>query len=211
MLDRICETGAIYNAWGDEPWIVDGAAVRVSIACFAATNASPAPPMLDGQPVTAIHADLTASSGSDLTTARPLPQNAGTAFIGTQKNGTFDIPGELARQWLKAPLNPNGRPNSDVLRPWANGMDITRRPSDTWIIDFGVAMPEADAALYELPFQHVLQHVKPMRDGLRRDGHRKNWWRHGETRPGLRKAIAPLERFIATSLVAKHRFFVMDA
>ena len=75
--------------------------------------------MLNGQPVAAIHADLTSPSSSigalDLTQAKPLLENAGISFIGTQKNGPFDISGDLARQWLRLP-NPNGRPNSDVLR-----------------------------------------------------------------------------------------------
>ncbi len=35
VLDRIVEHGAIYDAWSDEPWVVDGAAVRVSLVCFA--------------------------------------------------------------------------------------------------------------------------------------------------------------------------------
>jgi type II restriction/modification system DNA methylase subunit YeeA len=210
VLDRICETAAIYNAWSDEAWVIDGASVRVSIVCFATGTAATVPLMLDGQPVTAIHADLTASSdqgGMDLTKAKPLLENTGTAFIGTQKNGAFDIPGELARQWLHAPLNPNGRPNSDVLRPWANGMDIVRRPSDTWIIDFGVAMQEAEAALYELPFQHVLQHVKPFRDNVRMPNRKRLWWLHVPACAQMRVALKPLSRYIGTARVAKHRLF----
>ena len=35
------------------------------------------------------------------------------------------------------PLNPNGKPNSDVLRPWMNGRDVTGTRSGRWIIDFG--------------------------------------------------------------------------
>ena len=118
------------------------------------------------------------------------------------------MPGDLARQWLALPLNPNGRPNSDVVRPWANGMDITRRPSDTWIVDFGCELSEAEAALYEIPFAKVLNDVKPTREGLNREGHRKLWWRHGEARPGMRAALASLARYIATPRVAKHRLFV---
>ena len=34
VLDRIVEKGVIYDAWADEPWVVDGAAVRVSLVCF---------------------------------------------------------------------------------------------------------------------------------------------------------------------------------
>ena len=164
---------------------------------------------MNGQPVAVIYADLTSSldKSIDLTQAKPLAENAGVSFIGTQKNGPFDISSDLARQWLLLP-NPHGRPNSDVLRPWANGMDLTRRYSGTWIIDFGVDLPKTQAALYEAPFEYVVKHVKPMRENLRRDGHRKYWWRYGETRPGLRRAVAQLDRFIATSMVAKHRFFV---
>ena len=121
------------------------------------------------------------------------------------KVGPFDIPGSLARQWLLLP-NPNGRPNSDVLRPWANGQDVTGRPSDTWIIDFA-ELAESQAALYEVPFEYVKANVKPMRDAGRREGRKRYWWRHGETVPALRRAIAPLSRFIVTSRVSKHRFF----
>ena len=46
-------------------------------------------------------------------------------------------------------------PNSDVLKPWVNGMDLTRRPADKWIIDFGAEMSESEAALYEAPFAYV--------------------------------------------------------
>jgi type II restriction/modification system DNA methylase subunit YeeA len=35
VLDRINESGVIYEAWDDEPWVVEGAAVRVSLICFA--------------------------------------------------------------------------------------------------------------------------------------------------------------------------------
>jgi hypothetical protein len=27
--------------------------------------------------------------------------------------------------------------NADVLKPWMNGMDLTRRPAGKWIVDFG--------------------------------------------------------------------------
>jgi hypothetical protein len=121
---------------------------------------------LDGRPVERIGSDLTASR-SDLTTARPLAENKGIAFMGDTEGGAFDVPGHLARQWLQLPLNPNGRPNSDVLRPWMNGMEITRRPSGRWIIDFGWEMTEHEAALYEAPFAYLVSHVRPPAEPLR--------------------------------------------
>ena len=38
VLDRIAGQGAIFDAWSDEPWVVDGASVRVSLVCFAPNN-----------------------------------------------------------------------------------------------------------------------------------------------------------------------------
>ena len=58
---------------------------------------------------------------------------------------------------------PNGRTNADVLKPWVNGMDLTRRPAGKWIVDFGWAMSAGDAALYEEPFWWVRERVYPMR------------------------------------------------
>ena len=201
VLARICGTSKIFNAWSDEEWINEGAAVRVSLVCFGNVEGL----MLDGQPVEAIHADLTA--GNNLTQANSLEENTGVAFQGTIKVGAFDILGETARQWLKHP-NPNGRPNSDVVRPWANGQDLTGRSSDTWIIDFGVGMNEQEAALYELPFQYVVAQVKPSRTGKSEERANEKWWLHHRPRSEMRTALTPLKRFIATPRVAKHRMFV---
>ena len=209
VLERIRETTTIFHAWSDEPWLNEGAAVRVSLVGFGDGGAGG---ILNGQPVAAIHADLTGRSlevnggGVDLTPASQLEENAGVAFIGAMKKGAFDIPGELARSWLSLP-NPNGRPNSSVLRPWVNGLDVTRRPQDMWIVDFGVDMPEAVAALYEAPFEYIIKHIKPQRALVRNDLERRRWWLHARPAPDLRKAIEDLPRFIVTARVAKHRLF----
>jgi hypothetical protein len=108
---------------------------------------------------------------------------------------------------MTAEPNPHGRPNSDVLVPWANGKDITSRPRGMWIIDYGVGMEQARAAAYERPFSLVETHVKPLRDTNRRDSYRLLWWQHVEPRPALRETMAPLGRFIATPRVSKHRLF----
>ena len=202
----------IFNAWRDEPWVIDGAAVRVSLVCFANPEGGPALEVrLDGEPVDEIHPDLTArrgAAGVDLTGAARLPANLGNAFMGDTKGGPFDIPGSLAREWLRLPANPNGRPNTDVLKPWVNGMDLTRRPAGKWIVDFGWTMPETEAALYEEPFRHIAEHVHPMRQRNRREAYRINWWRHVEPRPGMWKALDGMARCIATPTLAKHRLFV---
>jgi type II restriction/modification system DNA methylase subunit YeeA len=209
VLDPIADAGGLFDAWSDQPWTVEGAAVRVSLLCFSASPHSQ--PVLDGKPVERINSDLTASE-HDLTKAARLPENPGVAFMGDTKGGAFDVPGELAREWLLLPVNPNGRPNADVLRPWVNGMDVTRRPADKWIVDFGWTMSESEAALHEAPFAYSVEHVKPVRITNRRAAYAEFWWRHVEPRQGMWRALRRLPRYIATPRVARHRVFVwLDA
>jgi hypothetical protein len=204
VLERIKATGDIFWAWSDRPWILDGAAVRVSLLGF--DDGAETTRELDGQAAAKINANLTAEL--DLTAARRLPENFGLSFMGDTKGGAFDITAEVAAQMLNAPLNPNGRPNSDVVRPWVNGQDITGRSRGMWMIDFGVSMKEADAALYELPFEYVRKHVKPERDKNNRQSYRERWWLHVEPRPDMRSTVIGLPRSIVTPRVAKHRLFV---
>ena len=177
VLEPMAQAGTMFAAWSDEPWTLDGAAVRVSLVCWGRERAMA--PVLDGVVAPVIHADLTAN-GADATTARRLAENGGIAFMGDTKGGAFDVPGELAREWLKLPTNANGRPNTDVVRPWANGMDVTRRPSDTWIIDFGWTMSDAEAAFYAAPYAHVAENVRPVRAAKKREAYAHGWWRHVE-------------------------------
>jgi len=210
LLDPIAEAGAIFEAWSDEPWLIDGAAVRVSLVCLGKESGSV---HLDAAPVDRIHADLSAEA-SNLPTARRLPENENVAFMGDTKGGAFDVEGKMARDWLAAPLNVNGRPNSDVLTPWINGLDVTRRPRDMWIVDFGWSRTEKECAPYESPFEFAREFVKPDRDNNRRATYRINWWRHVEARPAMWAALDAVARggarvrFIATPTIAKHRVFV---
>ena len=211
-LQAATEGRAIFDAWSDEPWVIEGAAVRVSLVCFSRVDDEhTAEIRLDGEAVDEIHSDLTAKRGGvgiDLTRAERVSANVGVAFMGDTKGGPFDIPGDVAREWLRLPANPNGRLNADVLKPLVNGMDLTRRPSGKWIVDFGWSMTEADAALYEEPFRRVRENVHPMRQRNRRESYRVNWWRHVEPRQGMWEALSGLARHIVTPRVSKHRLFV---
>jgi len=203
VLSAICDTTVIYEAWSDEAWVNDGAAVRVSLVCFGHADQIP---VLDGKTVQRIVADLSDGAVSDLTQARLLPENLSAAFKGAEKSGAFEISGALARQWLAHP-NPNGRSNADVLLPWKNGSDLTDKPKDHWIIDFGVETPVDEACLYDEPFRHVVLHVKQARLINSDRGRRENWWRFGRNGAEMRCGIKELPRFAATVRVSKHRFF----
>jgi len=92
--------------------------------------------------------------------------------------------------------------------PFANGLDVTRRNRNVWIVDFGFGTSEGHAALYEEPFEYVRANVKPLREVNRDKGFRELWWLHGRPRHEMRNALSVLSRFIATPRVAKHRLFV---
>ncbi|WP_367714460.1 DNA methyltransferase [Nitratireductor sp. GISD-1A_MAKvit] len=204
VVERALNKAQLFEAWSDESWVVDGAAVRVSIICFDTRTRQI---RLNGHPVPEIYADLTAKA-VDLTRAVKLAANRGVCLHGSKKIGSFDIDGNLARTMLLEPTNPNGRKNAEVLSPVWNGADVAGRPADRWIIDFGMTMAESAASEFEAPFLHVLQNVKPERLRNRNPVLVEKWWLHGGPRPAMRNALPLLSRCIATPAVSKHRIFV---
>ncbi|MFC1451774.1 class I SAM-dependent DNA methyltransferase [Verrucomicrobiota bacterium] len=203
VLKRIKETGDIFWAESDRPWILDGANVHVSMVAF--DDGEEKGHTLDGKPVLTINANLTADQG-DTTEAKTLPGNLNLCFMGASKVGAFDIPEEQAIEWLHC-ANAHARPNSDVLRPRLNGVAIVQRPPPVWIIDCGVTMEREAFALYQAPYAHVETKVKPEREKHRQAVNRERWWIFERPRPELRAATATLPRFIATPQVSKHRLF----
>ena len=118
VLERIQQTGNIFWAHSDRQWKLPGAIVHVSMVAF--DKGQELTLVLDEQSVTTINPDLTTDSNT--ASAQRLKENEGICFMGTTKVGAFDIDAETARKMLSAPLNPNGRPNSDVVKPWVNAL-----------------------------------------------------------------------------------------
>jgi type II restriction/modification system DNA methylase subunit YeeA len=202
VLERIRESGEIFFAESDRNWILDGAMVHVSIIGF--DDSTEKLRSLDGVHVGQINANLTALT--DTTKARHLPRNKSLGFIADVKAGQFDLPDSEATSLLRLP-NPNGKPNSDVLRPWVNGRDVVQRPRDYWIIDFGAEMTRANACKYEALFKIVEKRVYPERAKVKRKRYREWWWLHAEPCAVMRTRLNPLSRFLVTTTVSKHRLF----
>lgn len=160
ILMKIVANGRIFDAWDDEPWVVDGAAVRVSLICFDAGGEGPV--RLNNEICPLIRPNLTAAA-IDLTLRKTLSENLRVCFVGVILNGNFELDGDSARQMLLAPRNVNGRPNSDVIRPTLNGDDFNSVRPDKWVIDFGTAMSREMAAQYELPYRRIEEFVRPYR------------------------------------------------
>ncbi len=203
VLERIKVTGDIFMSWSDREWVQDGAAVRVSMVGF--DNGKETNKNLDGNSVLTINSDLTSSV--DITGAHQLPENTNIAFRCVELGGSFDIEGSVALKMIRSPINPNGRPNSDVVKRFINALDVTRRSQNRWVIDFGTNLNEEEVALYELPYEYLRTHVKPERE--KQKGRLATyWWIHRRSTPEMRQAIAALDRYIVTPRVSKHRLFV---
>jgi type II restriction/modification system DNA methylase subunit YeeA len=204
VLDLISKELSIFEAWSDEPWVIDGAAVRVSLVCFDKLEQAN---FLNGKEVSTISSSLS-ESAADLTKAIALTENKGAAFVGIQKTGPFDVPGVLARSWITLPLNPNGRPNSDVVRPYWNGEDLTTRPRDLWLLDFPLGSTREEISLYEAPFSYANEHIRPTRVGKREARANERWWEQYWPRPELRARIRNVRRYIVTPETPTHILFV---
>ncbi|MCK5804941.1 MAG: class I SAM-dependent DNA methyltransferase, partial [Lentisphaeria bacterium] len=201
-LELIKQSGDIFWAQADREWILEGAAVHVSMVGF--DNGAEKQRQLDGFGADSINADLT--SDLDLTVVRPLQENSAIAFIGPSPHGRFDVSARVAARMCEAQGNPNGRPNTDVVRPVYGAADITRGHRGMLTIDFAL-MGIQEASQYEQPFEYVREHVYPVRIKNRRRAYAEKWWQYAEPRSGMRAALEVMERYIATPRHAKHRVF----
>ncbi len=123
---------------------------------------------------------------------RPLPENAGLAFVGERVALTASIPPKMAERMLGT-RNPHGKPNADVLRRLATAADV-RRPAIHWLVDFPASMGEREASLYEHPFHHLFRTMRPTRD---------RWWVNPHADERLRATLAKRERYLATPVGAE--------
>ena len=122
MLSRIKETGDLFFAVSDRRWYDEkAAAVHVSMVGFDGGHERAR--TLDGRPAPTIHASL--SAGVDTTAAGVMPGNQPLHIEGVKKGAKFELDEPTAVAMMASP-NPHGRPNSDVVRLYFNGADLTQ-------------------------------------------------------------------------------------
>jgi hypothetical protein len=203
VLERVKRSGDIFFAISDREWVIDGANVHISLIGF--DDGTQNRKSLDSQPANVINSNLT--HFADHTSCRRLGENLNLWCYGSQQKAKFDIPPQLAIALLVAP-NPTDLPNSDVVKPSLNGIQVLRETHESYVIDFGEENRLGQAALYEKPFEYVAQTVHPGRRTHREKCQREFWWLHARPSPRYRKAIRELGRCIVTPSLSKHRVFL---
>ncbi|MCC3766073.1 Eco57I restriction-modification methylase domain-containing protein [Streptomyces sp. UNOC14_S4] len=130
-----------------------------------------------------------------------LAENTRVAFQGCIVLGMgFVLEAEEAAEWVQADQR-----NEDVLFPYLNGEDLNSRSNSTasrWVIDFNDRSEEA-AKQYKLPYQRVLEQVKPERAKNKRKPRRERWWQFAELAPAMREKIADLNEVLVIARVSK--------
>jgi hypothetical protein len=136
-----------------------------------------------------------------------LMENKRMAFIGSYVLGDgFVIDQDQAEAWIAADSR-----NSEVLFPFLNGKDLNSRPDASpsrWIIDFNDMNIEI-AESYEHAFSQVARDVRPERQRRKPNGdyelrrpRSEKWWQFAERSPGMRAAIADLEKVLVIGLTS---------
>ncbi len=210
---------ALLFAIPDHPWVdsADGAAVRIAMTVG---GQGPAPGILQrvctekdsGDEARTIEfqerrgilfADLTA--GAALVDAQPLDSNDGLVFQGVKLVGNgFLVNPEQRDHWLIE--------NSDWARflpQLIAGSDLTKRREPRYCIDFFSLDQDEAKDAFPPGFQKVIDEVRPHREHNKDRFFRENWWLFGRGRGEMRAALHGLDRYIGTSEVSKHRYFVL--
>lgn len=82
----------------------------------------------------------------------PLAENAGVAFPGAGVPGGCVVERPIAERMLAA-RNRHGKPNADVLRPYADPGDFRAGPRGRWVVDFPADLTQEEASLYGEPWK----------------------------------------------------------
>lgn len=216
---RQAQSGAVVRRWladpeivmhaacADHPWAEDDAAVRISMTVVRRADepGARAPVVFNSSGAAIgegrIHADL--SAGVDLARAVPLAANRGLCFQGMNLVGDGFRLSEAEAEALL------GKRRPAVLRPYLTGRDLLYSDgSRRYVIDFyGHDLGQARRAAPQL-LRHLEKTIKGLREGNRRDNYRRIWWQFGEPRPGLRRALAGIDHYVATAETSRHRVFV---
>lgn len=129
-----------------------------------------------------------------------LAENKSLAFQGVILRGQgFLLDPIEVQEWLAGDTRLD-----DVLELFLGGEDVTSRPdmsAPRWVIDFGVRSLE-EASKYHRAMTRVVETVRPVREKVKRERVRDNWWLHEERRPGLRAAISGMSEVLVIAIVS---------
>jgi hypothetical protein len=210
----------IYDATRNMPWPEEGAAVTISIVHLARGSTLAHCKVLElhdpdpdkpGDDTAQLHRRVPAINSRLRPTPerpdpKPLPSNAGLSYVRAAYVLGMGFMLTPEERDLLVKKNPR---NSERIFPYLGGEEVNTNPDqgfDRYVINFG-QMELSEAEKWPDLLKIVREKVKPERDKVNREAHRKYWWRFADYRPGLFEAIRSLPRCLVTARVTKHLMF----
>jgi hypothetical protein len=211
-LDRITESGSeIYFAEKNARW--PGRAVVVIALIAISKGPTSCPIILDGKEVPVINAQL--CSDGDGMIPSPLSSNSkkstsgfynyGNGFVF--KDGDPDC-NELSVLKSVLQLNPGSKA---LIHPFLTGDDILSnypRKINSYVVDADELTLSELSKGHPMLHEILLRKVKPLRDKCNRPKRRDNWWKYGESSPGLRAMLKRRKRVLACAFLSTHLSFI---
>ena len=202
-LQKILESGGmIYKANKDRKW--PGLAAVSVCEVFIRKNICKIESYLDELPTSSINSFLTQERYE--ISPFSLSSNEGKSFQGTVVVGEgFVLSQDEAKLIIDEDIN-----NKKVIISYLNGEDVNDRPDvspSRYVINF-YDWNIDKARCYPSVFSIVEQKVKPVREQVRREAHKKYWWQYGDKRPALYLSIQSLNRVLVCVAISKYLNFV---
>ena len=197
LLQLVQRGWTLRRAVSPHPWPSVGANVSV-IEVWASKAPTRTPPILDGDPVPNLSADLQPYL-REMGRPERLTENGNVAFQGSNVLGLgFTLTTDEADSMRDAEPK-----TSDVLFPYVIGADLNRRPdisASRWVINFrDWSLDQAER--FPRAIDRVRRLVKPERELKRTWRSGEAWWQYTRWRPELYAAIQGLDHVLAISLV----------
>ncbi len=159
VLERIKETGDIFLAWSDEPWVLDGANVHVSFVGFDDGSEQERSARRSAGRRHQREPDRRARPDAGAPSRRRT--SASPSWATRRAGRSTSRPRSPTR--CSTPTTPTDAPTAMWFDRGSTGWTSRGARGGMWIIDFGVSMAREEAALYQAPFEYVREHVGPMR------------------------------------------------
>ncbi|MDJ0682327.1 MAG: hypothetical protein QNJ18_21005 [Xenococcaceae cyanobacterium MO_167.B52] len=94
-----------------------------------------------------------------------------------------------------------------TIKIYCTGSDLTKSKKNHFVVDFYQFSEQEAREKYPSLYQYIYETVFPQRQISNTTKLKKEWWLYERPRPGFRKGIKKLSKYIATPRTAKHRFF----
>jgi hypothetical protein len=193
--------GTIYRARSSFEWPGEAGVFVAQIHIFKGNYSGVR--VLEDRPAQLISCKLKDESDAE---CHKLKEKLCLCSAGRQLYGQgFILEESLAQRFLSQDAR-----NAMVIKPYYNSSivnDSFDGRSNLWAIDFG-EMEQDEAREFKAPFDHLVRHVKPVRDKLTKQVHEDRFWLYWDKRPAFFAEAKKKKKILVCGRHAAHLSFM---